>query len=178
MHMPHVCFVEARQPILTKCQPQREADAIRNFLTWAQPSGHVTSEDATAARALLNKYESSIKQDLANLDNTLRTLANLPCLQIFGLDDAMLGRATELVLAGIELKPFDQSILAGVLVRASRLWDAGERTISFCEIDGHLQPWDKYGNAKPPLRDAFDQAHVWVYGDFTLTQPQRREGFE
>src|ERR1039458_8494851 len=100
------------------------------------------------------------------------------CLQIFGLDDAMLGRATELVLAGIELKPFDQSILAGVLVRASRLWDAGERTISFCEIDGHLQPWDKYGNAKPPLRDAFDQAHVWVYGDFTLTQPTKREGFE
>lgn len=41
MHMPNVCFVEARQPILTKCQPQREADAIRNFLTWAQPSGHV-----------------------------------------------------------------------------------------------------------------------------------------
>jgi hypothetical protein len=138
----------------------------------------VTREEATAARSVLNKYESSIKQDLANLGNTLRRLADLPCLQIFGLDDEMLARATELVLAGIALKPFDQSILAGVLVRASRLWDAGERTISFCETDGDLQPWDKYGNAKPPLRDAFDQAHVWVYGDFTLTQPQRREGFE
>jgi len=46
------------------------------------------------------------------------------------------------------------------------------------EEDKHLQPWDKKGNTKPALRDAFDQAHVWVYGDFTLTKPQRRKDFE
>ncbi len=128
--------------------------------------------------SFLSKYESSIKQDLDNLDNTLRTLAGLRCIDIFGLDDTMLDRATELALAGIAPKPFDHAILASVLVRASRLWDAGERSISFCETDKDLQPWDKHGNAKPPLREAFDQAHVWVYGDFTLTEPQRRQGFE
>jgi hypothetical protein len=178
MHMPNVCFGEARQAILTKCQPRTEANAIRRFLTWAQPAAHVTPADAAAISAVLNKYESSLKRDLANLNSTLRTLANLPCIQIFGLDDAMLDRATELTLAGIAPKPFDHAILGGVLVAASRLWDAGERAISFCETDADLQPWDKYGNAKPPLRDAFDQAHVWVYGDFTLTQPQRQQGFE
>ena len=178
MHVPNICFGEARQAILTKCQPRSEADAIRRYLTWAQPSGHVTDADATAASVVLNKFESSIKRDLANLDHTLQALARLPCLEIFGLDDAMLDRATELALAGIAPKPFDHAILAGVLVRASRLGDAGERTISFCESDSDLQPWDKNGNAKPSLRNAFDRAHVWVYGDFTLTQPQRRADFE
>jgi hypothetical protein len=178
MHMPNICFIEARQAIPKKCQPRNEADAIRRFLARVQPSGQVSDADAASARVVLGKFASSIKQDLANLDSTFQTLANLPCLEVFGLDDAMLVRTTELALAGFDLDPFDQSILAGILVRASRLWDAGERTISFCETDGHLQPWDKNGNAKPPLREAFDRAHVWVYGDFTLTQPQRREDFE
>ena len=177
LHIPNLCFGEARQPILTKCQPRNEADAIRLFLTWAQPAGHITKADATATRLVLDKYESSIKQDLGRLDSTLRRLASLPCIRIFGLDESMLQRATELSLAGIVLKPFDHAVLASVLVRASRLWDAGERQISFCETDADLQPWDKYGNAKTQLKDAFDQAHVWVYRDFTLTQPLRRPDF-
>jgi len=178
VHIPNICFGEARQAILAKCQPRNEANAIRRFLTWAQPGEHVTKADATATRVVLDKYESSLKQDLENLDNTLRRLASLSCIEVFGLDYTMLDRATELALAGIAAKPFDHAMLASVLVRASRLWGAGERAISFCETDGDLQPWDKYGNAKPPLKDAFDQAHVWVYGDFTLTQPQRRQGSE
>jgi hypothetical protein len=138
----------------------------------------VSDADATATSVVLEKYERSIKRDLGDLDNTLRALASLPYFEVFGLDDEMLDRATELALAGMAPKPFDHAILAGVLVRALRLWDTGERTISFCEADRDLQPWDRYGNAKPPLRDFFDQSHVWVYEDFTLTQPQRRAGFD
>lgn len=126
----------------------------------------------------MNKFESSIKHYLKNLDERLRIIAGLQCVEVYGLDDAMLDRATQLALAGIAPKPFDHAILASVLVRASSLWNAGERAITFCEGDADLQPWDKYGNAKPPLRDAYDQAHVWVYGDFTLTQPQRPRDFE
>src|ERR1019366_7594445 len=62
VHLPNICIGEARQAILTKCQPRKEANAIRRFLTWAQPSGHVTRADAAAARVVLNQYESSIKQ--------------------------------------------------------------------------------------------------------------------
>ena len=130
-----------------------------------------------STRLVLDKYESAIKGDLNQLEHTLRTLANRPFVEIFGMDDGMLDRATELVLSGLDLKPFDHAILASILVRASRLWDAGERAISFCETDGDLQPWDAYGNPKISLRDAFDAAHLWVYGDFTLTEPRRREGF-
>ena len=90
----------------------------------------------------------------------------------------MLARATALALAGIAPKPFDHAVLAGILVSAQRLWESGERGLSFCEADADLQPWGRYGDVKPELRAAYDQAHIWVYGDFTLTQPMRRPDFE
>jgi hypothetical protein len=178
LHIPNCCLGEARKAILAKCQPRSEANAIRRFLAQAESVGHIAKADASIARTLLDRYERSIKHDLDGLDFSLKALATLPCIEIFGLDDAMLTRSTELALAGITLKPFDQAILAGILVSAARLWNAGERALSFCETDSDLQPWDRDGRAKPPLRDTYDQAHVWVYGDFTLTEPQRRPGFE
>ena len=123
------------------------------------------------------KSRPNIKQELAALDTTLLSLAQETCLDVFALDETMLNRATQLYTAGIAAKPFDQAILAGVLVRATQLWNAGQRRLSFCQTDSDLQPWDKYGNPKPPLRDLYRQAHTWVYGDFTLTQPERPEDF-
>ncbi len=64
---------------------------------------------------VLSKYESSIQQDLDKLDDKLKMLAGLSCIDIFGLDDNMLQRATALALAGIAPKPFDHAILAGYL---------------------------------------------------------------
>ena len=178
LHIPNICLGEARRTILARCQPRSEANAIRRFLSWAQPSGYVAAADAASTRLVLDKYEAAIKRDLGELENTFRRLANLPFVHIFGMDEATLNRGTELILSGLDLKPFDQAILAGILVQASRLWDEGERGLSFCEIDSDLQPWDAYGNPKAPLRGAFDRAHLWVYGDFTLTEPRRREGFD
>jgi flavin-binding protein dodecin len=164
--------------IVRKCQPRNETDAIRRFVTWAQVAGQMSDVDSAAVRAAVDKYESAIKQALDRLDDTIRTLAGLPYVRIFGLDDAMLPRSTELALAGIAPEPFDQAILAGVLVSARRLWDSGEREISFCEQDGDLQPFGKSGANKRLLKDAFDESHVWVYGDFTLSGPLRPNGFE
>jgi hypothetical protein len=178
LHIPNLCLGEARRAILAKCQPRNEANALRRFLAWAQPSGYVTATDAASARLILDKYKAAIKRDLSELERTFRALACAPCVDIFGMDDAMLNRATELIIAGLDLKPFDQAVLASVLVHASRLWAQGERVISFCEIDSDLQPWDAYGNHKVPLRNAFNEARVWVYGDFTLTQPTRPDAFD
>ncbi len=178
LHLPNICLGEARQAIRTKCQPRTEANAIRRFLSWATPAGSVTPENANITRTILDKYESSIQVDLNKLDDNFRILAGLPCIDIFGLDDTMLDRATALALAGIAPKPFDHAILAAILVTAQRLWESGERGLSFCEADADLQPWGRYGDPKPELGAAYDQAHVWVYGDFTLTQPIRRPSFE
>jgi hypothetical protein len=103
LHIPNVCVGEARRAILAKCQPRHEANAIRRFLSWAQPSGYVAAADAVSTRLVLDKYQATIKRDLSELEETLRTLATLPFVEIFGMDDAMLNRATELVLSGVDL---------------------------------------------------------------------------
>jgi len=178
LHVPNCCLGEARKAVLTKCQPRNEAKALRRFLSQMESAERISKPDAAIVRTLLNQYTHSIKRDLGNLDDRLKMLAELPYVEIFGLDDAMLLRATELALFGIDLKPYDQAILAGILITAERLWDSGARTLSFCLTDADLQPWDKYGRSKPQLLQAYDSAHVWVYEDFTLTTPSRRPGFE
>jgi hypothetical protein len=178
LHLPNCCLGEARNAILTKCRPRNEANAIRGFLAHAESGGHISKGDAAVVRTVLNQYVLGIKRELENLDSKLKVLAELPYVRIFGLDDAMLTRATELALVGITLKPYDQAILGGVLVNAERLWNSGERLLAFCETDADLQPWDKEGHSKTQLRDAYDKAHVWVYENFTLTVPPRRPGFE
>lgn len=150
---------------------------MRRFLSWSVPAGQISQSDAATGRMLLDKYEASVKNDLEQLDLRLQRLAELSCIQIFSLDDEMLARATRLALDGIAPKPFDHAILAGILVRSARLWASGEKEISFCETDSDLQPWDRHGNQRPPLTAAYDAAHVWVYGDFTLAEPPRAPDF-
>lgn len=97
---------------------------------------------------------------------------------MFALDDEMLDRANELTLENVAQKPFDHAILAGILVSSARLWNQGERGISFAELDSDLQPWGPRGVPKAHLRSLYDHAHIWVYGDFTLQFPPRRADFE
>ena len=47
-----------------------------------------------------------------------------------------------------------------------------EETV-FCELDFHLQPWDKNSNRKDRLVELYDAARVWVYGDFLLQSPEK-----
>jgi hypothetical protein len=177
LHLPNLCIGEARHAIRTKCQPRTEANALRRFITYATAALSINAADATIARTMLDKYESSIKADLDSLDDRLNSLANLPYVNVFSLDEDMLALTTGLAFAGITPKPFDQAILASILVSAERLWENGERGLSFCETDSDLQPWSRSGDTKTDLRAAYDNAHVWVYGDFTLTQPARKQDF-
>lgn len=86
----------------------------------------------------------------------------------------MLTRAVDLSTQNLDLKPFDQAILAAVLMRAEELHNEGVAEICFYELDGDLQPWDKNGQPKRTLKNLYDEAHIWVYGDFALESPLRR----
>jgi hypothetical protein len=77
----------------------------------------------------------------------------------------------------LELNPFDHAVLAATLVTAERLRDAGEADVSFCELDSDLQPWDRAGGARSPLRQLYDAARAWVYGDFEMRSPPRPDGW-
>ena len=68
------------------------------------------------------------------------------------------------------------------LVLESNSW---ARWMAFCSAPSRVAPVVRHRPApretlsalqcaKPELRAAYDQAHLWVYGDFTFTQPIRR----
>ncbi len=175
LHLPSPCLTEARYPILTKCQPRNEADAIRRFLARARVEQTVSPEQEHVTREVLDRFERQVQAELRQLDDTLASLRRDPGLEVFALNENMLERAAGLSTLDLSLKPFDQAILAAVLVRAEELRGEGEADLCFCETDTDLQPWDKHGNAKQPLTDLYDTAKVWVYGDFDLRAPERPE---
>jgi hypothetical protein len=85
----------------------------------------------------------------------------------------MLERAVELGAADLNLEPYDQAVLAAILVRGAVLRETGHGDICFCELDRDLQPWDKQGHVNRPLARLYDEVSVWVYGDFALESPER-----
>jgi hypothetical protein len=177
LYIPSVCLTEARYPIRTKFHPRMPADSLRKYLAWATTEGAVDAEDCGTVRRVLDRYEATILIELENLDARLRSLQDHPGIEVFPLRDEMLTRAMELSIQNMDLKPFDQAILAAVLVRAEVLRDQGANDVSFCELDGDLQPWDKNGRNKQPLTGLYDSAGVWVYGDFGMESPPRPPGF-
>lgn len=177
LHVPSVCFTEARHPILAKHQPRFPADSLRKYLAWATTQRTVYGEDGATVRRVLDRYEAEVAQELQGLDATLAALRGRPGLDVFALSDRMLERAVELSGQNLDLKPFDQAILAAVLVRAEDLLAEGADDLSFCELDADLQPWDRYGRSKQPLSALYDSAQVWVYDDFAMESPPRLMGF-
>jgi hypothetical protein len=173
VHLPAPCLTEARSAIRVKFQP-KEANRLREFLRWAKANGRLEAKAVEDTRRVLDQFEQLVKQDLDNLETRLDALKNEAGLEVFALSDDMLERSVSLTTE-LELKPFDNSILAAILVRAHQFLREEERDLVFCELDGDLQPWDKNGRAKPVLQRLYDEAHVWVYSDFTMTTPEPRE---
>ena len=176
LHLPSLCVTEVRNPLRAKCQPRNEAGVIRDFLDWSRDSSRLTKEDYETTKQLLDRFEASVKSELDLLPQTLATLRREPNIEVFALSEPMLAMAVGLAFVDLHLDPYDQSILSAVLIRARELWDAGEQDLCFCELDKHLQPWDKSGK-RVPLCDLYDQARVWVYGNLELTKPVRPPGW-
>ena len=177
LHIPNVSFAEARQSIQTKCQPG-DGPGIHRYIRWAHKNGELNDQQAEDAHRLAESYVLDIRKELSAVPSILKEVAGLSCVKMFALDDEMLDLANELALEKVAQKPFDHAILAGILVSSCRLWNRGERGISFAELDSDLQPWGQKGAPKDDLRKLYDDAHVWVYADFTLQFPPRRADFE
>ena len=87
--------------------------------------------------------QPQVEADLEKLDEALNSLRATKGVKIFHLTEKMLERCSELSHAKLDLQPFDQAILAAILVRAKELQAGGAEEMDFCELDSHLQPWDK-----------------------------------
>jgi predicted P-loop ATPase len=168
--------MEARQPIRTKYHPRHSADAVRKYLAWAE-TVKTPRDECEVVRRILDQYEAATIAELEQLEDRLMALRAHPGIEVFPLSDDMLARAVELATENLDLKPFDQAILAAILVQAKALRREGVQDLSFCELDNDLQPWDKQGRTKPFLASLYEDASVWVYGDFVLEHPPKRASF-
>jgi hypothetical protein len=135
------------------------------------------AEERETMFRVLDLYESTVRRELDELEARLQSLRERVGIKVLPLSEEMLDRAVEISAQKLDLKPFDQAILAAVLVHTEALRRSGEGDIAFCELDGDLQPWDKNGRAKQPLTSLYEAAGVWVYGDFAMESPARRTGF-
>jgi hypothetical protein len=177
LHLPAISIAEARRPITADFQSRLEAERIRQYLLWARDEKLVSPADEELVRVVLDRMEGRVKADLAKIEDTLRDLSGAKGVEVFPLTEAMLNRCAELSYLKLDLKPFDQAILAAILVRAEDLAKEGVTETEFCELDSDLQPWDKKSNAKPLLTELYDVRRIWVYSDFLLQSPQKYEGW-
>jgi hypothetical protein len=156
LYLPALCLTEARHAIMNKCQPRYEANAIRQFLARAKSEQTASPDQERAAREVLYLFERQVQTEIAQVDDVLASLHKMPGLELFPLNERMLERAIALTQSDLWLKPFDQAILAAILVRAEELRAAGETDLCFCEMDADLQPWADRGGAKQPLTSFYD----------------------
>jgi len=177
LYLPVVCISEARRPIFERFQARNEADRVRQFLLWARDNKYVDGKDEEAARRVLDQMEGRVKADLEKLDEALENLKGARGVETFNLSQPMLERCAGLSQEKLDLQPFDQAILAAILIRAEELRAQGIGEMDFCELDSHLQPWDKDGRPKKPLTELYDRARIWVYGDFLLQAPEKPKGW-
>jgi len=173
IHLPAPSLTEARLPIMRKCQPRNEAEAIWQFLLRARAEEAVPLEQEVAALEILDRFEQQVRGELRQLDDVLKSIRTEPGVELFPLKEHMLERAIDLAQMDFSLEPFDQAIFAAILARAEDLRKQGETELYFCVVDADLQPWDRRGNAKQLLTKLYDEALIWVYGDFSMSAPAR-----
>jgi hypothetical protein len=98
----------------------------------------------------------------------IESIRGLAGVEVFALDDRMLDRALALRTEVATLKPFDEAILAAVLVKASDLKAGGSTDLWFCDLDGDLVPIDRKANPRKELVALYAAAGITVRQDFQV----------
>jgi predicted nucleic acid-binding protein len=173
LYIPSICLTEAARAV-RKIDPRKVADDVRKYLSSAGGEGGLGAADSEATRRVLDRYEAAVQAELDRVEDRLGLLLSQPGIEVFALTEDMLVRTTELSVEKLYLEPFDQAILAAVLVRAHTLRNSGVQDISFCELDSDLKPLHKDGQTKQPLARLYNAAGVLVYGDFGMQSPLKR----
>lgn len=168
LYVPAICLAEARETVPRRFTPRSRSEDFRKFVRWARDEGRVSAEDAKAAFRIFDQFDGLVANELTKVSERLDALVKHPGLSNFPLSEPMLERQVSIGAMDLSLKPYDLAVLAAVIVRSEELQQEGHPWVGFCELDSDLQPWDKSGARKTILGDLYDNARIWVYGDFLL----------
>lgn len=167
LHVPSISLREGANAIRQKSQPKPKE--LQEFRRWAEANGKIDHATAQVATTFLQAYVSSVQADLAQLDSRIEQIRTSSGVEVFALSEPMLERAIELRAEVSGLKPFDEAILAAVLVRAADLKSKEPAaTLYFCDLDGDLVPLDRTGNPRTELTRLYDAVGIQVRQDFQV----------
>jgi hypothetical protein len=167
LHVPAVSLREGANAIRQKCQPSASKE-LQEFRRWAVAHGKVTRQNDAEARVFLDAYVNSVNADMAALERRVEAISGLPGLDVFALDQRMLERAIALRAEVPTLKPFDEAILAAVLIRADQVKTDPGADLFFCDLDGDLVPVDRRGNPRKELIAVYAAVGITVRQDFQV----------
>lgn len=174
LHVPAFCLREGMSTVQRKLQPRSDRQAVLRFLRWAQLRRGSPTKEIEALGSLVDGFEQSVKHELSrvHLERRIKEIRETPGVEIFALDEVMIGRLVELGASGPKLGALDEAVLAAVLGRASELRAHGASTVIFCEKDGDLLPWFKKGQERgrprEPLATYYREAGIEVLDGFLL----------
>jgi predicted nucleic acid-binding protein len=154
LYTPHIAFREAASVIRRKHQPT-QARVIQSFRRWAEREGHIDEQLSEAGNELLQLFVNMTSAELDQLEARLEEVREL--VNAYALTDAMLEQALTLRTRVPDLGPFDEAILAAIVVKAQEL-----------TLDRDLSPVDKRGNRKPELFTVYEEVGLVVRTDFKL----------
>lgn len=169
LYLPAICLAEARETIKRRfSRKTRPTNNVREFVTLVRDNNRITWEESNAVLKVLDMFDSSVKNELKQVPDRLNELARNRSINVFPLSETMLERQVSIGASDIFLEPFDLAILSAILVKAEELQQEGHSWVGFCELDSDLQPWYEIGRPKSLLNGLYQQARVWVYGDFLV----------
>ncbi len=166
--VPGICLREGAAAVRTKCQPK--VTELREYRRLAVSDGRLSEVTSGIVVDFLNQFERHVREDLAGIDERLALLLLKPGVRVFAHSEAVLERVLELrnVPDTAVPKPFDESILAAVLVKAGELRSEGMTDIRFCCLDEDLRPWTRKGEPKPGMAALYHEAGVTFVNDLSV----------
>ena len=125
LHIPAVSLREGYDSILRKCQPTALKE-IQEFRRWAKANQKISDATAKEGEKFIEAYRNCVNAELNTLRSRIGGIDKLHGVEVFALDDRMLDRTIQLRAEVTTLNPFDEAILAAILVKAGDLRDHGE----------------------------------------------------
>lgn len=167
LYVPAVSLREGRDSIQRKCQPTALKE-IQEFRRWAKRNRKISDETSKEAVKFIAAYRDCVNAELAALESRIAVINGLCGVEVFALDERMLDRAIQLRTQVATLNPFDEAILAAVLVKAGDLTANGATELFFCELDGDLLPEDRKGQPRKEFVELYAKAGIVVRSDFKV----------
>jgi hypothetical protein len=148
--------------------PTQRAQRASTVPQGAKDQGLIDESTSHTANAFLQIFSNTVTAELSRIDQRLEELQTAQGLDVFALDEQMLARSIELRVEVPDppLKPFDEVILASVLVRAATLAPGTRR--AFCTLDLDLSPIVR-GSVRQHLKAVYEAVQLEVRTTFDLS---------